>query len=45
MTRRTLALAFVMDPIESIQIATDTTFVLMLEALRREPPRLLRRAR
>ena len=35
MTRRTLALAFVMDPIGSIQIATDTTFVLMLEALRR----------
>jgi glutathione synthase len=35
MARRALALAFVMDPIESIQIATDTTFVLMLEALRR----------
>jgi glutathione synthase len=35
MTRRTFALAFVMDPIGSIQIATDTTFVLMLEALRR----------
>ena len=35
MTRRTLSLAFVMDPIGSIQIATDTTFVLMLEALRR----------
>jgi glutathione synthase len=35
MTRRTLALAFVMDPIGSIEIATDTTFVLMLEALRR----------
>ena len=27
-----LSLAFVMDPIESIQIETDTTFVLMLEA-------------
>lgn len=35
MPRRTLALAFVMDPIGSIEIATDTTFVLMLEALRR----------
>jgi len=35
MTGRTLSLAFVMDPIGSIQIATDTTFVLMLEALRR----------
>jgi glutathione synthase len=35
MTRRTLALAFVMDPIGSLQIATDTTFVLMLEAQRR----------
>ncbi len=28
----TLSMAFVMDPIESIQIETDTTFVLMLEA-------------
>ena len=35
MPRRTLALAFVMDPIGSIDIATDTTFVLMLEAQRR----------
>jgi glutathione synthase len=35
MTRRTIALAFVMDPIGSIEIATDTTFVLMLEAFRR----------
>jgi glutathione synthase len=35
MPRRALALAFVMDPIGSIQIETDTTFVLMLEALRR----------
>ncbi len=35
MTRRTLALAFVMDPIGSLPIATDTTFVLMLEAQRR----------
>ena len=30
-----LTLAFVMDPIESIDIRGDTTFVLMLEALRR----------
>ena len=35
MPRRTLALAVVMDPIGSIEIATDTTFVLMLESLRR----------
>ena len=30
-----LSLAFVMDPLESIQIDADTTFVLMLEAQRR----------
>ncbi len=30
-----LALAFVMDPVESLDIAADTTFVLMLEAQRR----------
>ena len=30
-----LTLAFVMDPIESIDIRADTTFVLMLEAQRR----------
>ena len=30
-----LTMAFVMDPLASIQIATDTTFVLMLEAQRR----------
>jgi glutathione synthase len=35
MPRRTLSLAFVMDPIAAIRIETDTTFVLMLEALRR----------
>ena len=32
MAARPLRLAFVMDPIESVQIATDTTFALMLEA-------------
>src|SRR5215510_652508 len=35
MARRKLSLAFVMDPIGGINIATDTTFVLMLEAVRR----------
>ncbi len=30
-----LALAFVMDPIEAVDIAADTTFALMLEAQRR----------
>jgi len=35
MPGRKLAMAFVMDPIGGIDIATDTTFVLMLEALRR----------
>ncbi len=32
---RKLSMAFVMDPIESIQIDADTTFVLMLEAQQR----------
>jgi len=35
MPRRKLAMAFVMDPIAGIDIAADTTFVLMLEALQR----------
>ena len=35
MTTPRLTLAFVMDPIESIDIRGDTTFVLMLEALER----------
>ena len=35
MPRRKLAMAFVMDPIGAIDVAGDTTFVLMLEALRR----------
>ncbi len=35
MTRPPLCLVFVMDPIESIDIRGDTTFVLMLEARRR----------
>lgn len=35
MSAPALNLAFVMDPIESISIAEDTTFVLMLEAQRR----------
>src|SRR5262245_23965164 len=35
MARRKLAMAFVMDPIDAINIAADTTFVLMLEAVNR----------
>lgn len=35
MPRHKLAMAFVMDPIGAIDIAADTTFVLMLEAFRR----------
>ena len=35
MAAGSLTLAFVMDPIESIDIGADTTFVLMLEAQRR----------
>lgn len=35
MSDPTLRLAFVMDPIESISVSEDTTFVLMLEAQRR----------
>jgi glutathione synthase len=35
MSRRTLGLAFVMDPIGGVQIAADTTFAIMLEAHRR----------
>lgn len=35
MAARTLEIAFVMDPLESIDIEADTTFVLMLEAQRR----------
>jgi glutathione synthase len=35
MTAKPLTLAFVMDPIDVIDIAGDTTFVLMLEAQRR----------
>jgi len=35
MPRRKLSMAFVMDPIGAIDIAADTTFVLMLEAFRR----------
>ncbi len=35
MPRRKLAMAFVMDPIGAIDIAADTTFVLMLEAFGR----------
>jgi len=35
MNGRSLCLAFVMDPIQSVSIREDTTFVLMLEAQRR----------
>ena len=35
MANRPLTIAFVMDPLDSIDIAADTTFVLMLEAQRR----------
>ena len=35
MSRRVLTLAFVMDPVETIDVTKDTTFVLMLEAQRR----------
>ncbi len=35
MASRSLSLAFVMDPIQSIDIRADTTFALMLEAQRR----------
>jgi glutathione synthase len=35
MSRRRLSLGFVMDPVESIDIRADTTFVLMLEAQQR----------
>jgi glutathione synthase len=35
MARRKLAMAFVMDPIGALNIAADTTFVLMLEAVNR----------
>jgi len=35
MTTRHLSMAFLMDPIESIDIAGDTSFVMMLEAQRR----------
>jgi glutathione synthase len=35
MSRRALTLAFVMDPIEGVDVTKDTTFVLMLEAQRR----------
>ena len=35
MSQRSLTMAFVMDPIESVSIEADTTFVLMLEAQRR----------
>jgi glutathione synthase len=35
MSRRSLTLAFVMDPVESVDVTKDTTFVLMLEAQRR----------
>jgi len=36
MTTPRQTMAFVMDPVESIDIAADTTFALMLEAQRRE---------
>ena len=35
MSQTALRLAFVMDPIESISVAEDTTFVIMLEAQKR----------
>jgi glutathione synthase len=35
MSRRSLTLGFVMDPVESIDVTKDTTFVLMLEAQKR----------
>jgi glutathione synthase len=35
MSRRRLSFGFVMDPVESIDIRADTTFVLMLEAQQR----------